>query len=180
MIKGSGFSLRLIRKNDLDNLYAMMNDTSNKGRFYPANLTPEPRFFKTFEESGFWDDNIGRLLIVDDDDRMLGVINYFRSTPYFDGYEIGYILYKNEKRGKGIMTVVLGLFVEHIFKTKYINRLEIRADIDNLASNKVALNCGFVFEGVVRGAVLLDGRHVDINQYSLLRSDWLAKQETPG
>ncbi|MCF2909262.1 GNAT family N-acetyltransferase [Pseudoalteromonas sp. DL2-H2.2] len=59
-----------------------------------------------------------------------------------------------------------------MFKGHCINRLEIRMDTRNTASERVAIKCGFEKEGVSRSANYVNGQHVDMNIYSLLRSEW--------
>jgi RimJ/RimL family protein N-acetyltransferase len=65
----------------------------------------------------------------------------------------------------------VGLLADHLFRSRQINRLEIRMDTRNLASEKVAIKCGFTKEGVARGANFVQGRHVDMAVYALLRDE---------
>ncbi len=69
------------------------------------------------------------------------------------------------------MTESLSLFVDYLFKTKNINRIEVRILPENKPSEKVALRCGFMFEGAARQAIFHQGTHSDLNQYSLLRKE---------
>lgn len=72
------------------------------------------------------------------------------------------------------MTEAVQLLTDYLFKTTLLNRLEIHMNTDNLASEKVAIHCGFTKDGIARGAVFSRGKHVDIAMYSLLRTDWEA------
>jgi ribosomal-protein-alanine N-acetyltransferase len=63
--------------------------------------------------------------------------------------------------------------VRHLFSSTLVNRLEIRMDTRNQASEKVAIKCGFQKEGVSRGANFVRGQHVDMNLYALLRGEAL-------
>jgi RimJ/RimL family protein N-acetyltransferase len=91
--------------------------------------------------------------------------------PYLDSLEIGYLIFDEKNRGKGIATEALTLFVDYLFAAKKVNRLEIRTHPDNKASERVALKCGFKFEGTMRGAIFRKGSYVDMNQYALTRQD---------
>ncbi|SFH04133.1 Acetyltransferase (GNAT) domain-containing protein [Duganella sp. CF458] len=51
-----------------------------------------------------------------------------------------------EFRGQGIATQAVRLLVRHLFDGLLINRLEIRMDARNLASERVAIKCGFTKE----------------------------------
>ena len=41
----------------------------------------------------------------------------------------------------------------------------------NLASERVAIKCGFSKEGMARGANFVRGKHVDMTGYALLRDE---------
>ena len=70
------------------------------------------------------------------------------------------------------MSEAVQLLSDYLFKTLLINRLAIHMHVDNVASEKVAINCGFRKEGVARGASFSRGKHVDIAMYALLREEW--------
>ncbi len=65
---------------------------------------------------------------------------------------------------------------QYLFNTLLINRLEIRMNTANLASEKVAINCGFTREGVARGANFVRGQQMDMAVYALLREQAMAAQ----
>ena len=176
MIKGKNINLRTIREKDLKEFHILDTDISNRGDYYMFEITTESGLKKWYNETGLWDDNFGRMLIVDKEDKILGYINYFKSVPYFDAYEIGYILFDEHSHKKGIMTETLELFVEYLFRAKKINRLEIRTHPDNIASQKVAEKCGFLFEGTIRGAVMRKDSYTDLKQYSLTRKDYYSSK----
>ena len=52
-----------------------------------------------------------------------------------------------------------------------MERVELRIDVDNLPSLKVADRAGFTREGVLRSVHFKDGERVDIAVYSRLASD---------
>ena len=89
MIRGKRIHLRTIRASELDDLYQIITDLSLRGDFYPLTFTSEAQFKKEFQETGFWCDSFGRLLICTDDGRVVGGIWYFTTAKYIDGYELG-------------------------------------------------------------------------------------------
>ena len=171
MIKGKKINLRVVRESDLEVLFDFWSDIENRGVHFPKWLPSQPNFKNAFSKDGFWNEDEGRLLIVDKDDRILGEIFYLKSVPYFDALEIGYILFDKASRGKGIMTEALSLFVHFLFETKNINRLQLTIAPGNIGSNKVAERCGFKSEGIARKAVFHRGQHVDVEWFSLLRKE---------
>jgi RimJ/RimL family protein N-acetyltransferase len=170
MIRGERITLRTVRQADLPALYLLVNDRSLQGDHMALPLRSEPSFRKEFDETGFLSDRRGRFLVTDLEDRMLGTIVYF-SVNYMDGFEIGYHLFDPAARCKGVMSEALQLAVRYLFANHKINRLQIATALDNLASKRLALKCGFRLEGTLRGNVFHHGHNSDSLLYSLLRDD---------
>jgi ribosomal-protein-alanine N-acetyltransferase len=174
MIKGDKINLRLVEEKDLARYHRLYNDIGNRGEYYYMGLEPESVITRNYHETGYWDRDFGRMLIVDKNDQILGYLNYFKSVSYFSSYEIGYRLFDVGAHGKGIMTEAVGLFAAYLFRAYDINRLEIRTHPENKGSQKVALKNGFVEEGRARGAVLYKNEYIDMLQYSLTRQEFYA------
>ncbi|MBV8665579.1 MAG: GNAT family N-acetyltransferase [Burkholderiaceae bacterium] len=172
MIKGSRINLRHVRRNDLEQLVSLLNDLDARGEYLPNTMFSPVDLQKKFEADGMAGDDLTRFLIVDGSDRILGTIFYFKSVPYYSAREIGYTIFAVDQRGAGIATEAVTLLSRHLFDLLQINRLEIRMDSRNLASEKVAIKCGFKKEGVSRGANFIRGKHVDMNIYALLRNEF--------
>ncbi|MBV8480109.1 MAG: GNAT family N-acetyltransferase [Actinobacteria bacterium] len=85
-----------------------------------------------------------------------------------DVAEIGYWL-RREARGRGITSRALALAARHALD-RGAARVQLRADIENLASRRVAEKVGFRAEGVLRSAHWNArlGRRQDWVMYSLL------------
>jgi RimJ/RimL family protein N-acetyltransferase len=174
MIKGEKINLRVVREKDLPILFDRWSDIENRGEFFPIFLSSEAKFYDEFKKTGMWTDESGRLLIVNKkDDAILGMIFFFKSVPYFDALEIGYILFEAGQRGKGLMSEALTLLTRFLFETKTIRRLQLTVCVGNTPSKKVAEKCGFQSEGIARQAVFIKGRYLDIEWFSILREDVL-------
>ena len=65
--------------------------------------------------------------------------------------EVGYWL-RADARGNGITTRALALVSAWGIERDGVERLQLRADIENTASRRVAEKAGFAFEGVLRNA----------------------------
>ncbi|WP_094314591.1 GNAT family N-acetyltransferase, partial [Staphylococcus aureus] len=149
-----------------------LSDLALRGEHLPTAVVSPVELEQKFNADGMAGDAFTRLLIVDQaSGRILGTIWPFKSVPYFNAREIGYTMLSLEPRGRGLPTQAVRLLVRHLFDSYLINRLEIRMATANLASEKVALKCGFRKEGVARGANFVRGRHVDMNVYALLRDE---------
>lgn len=174
MIKGSCFSLRHVRKDDVSQLVELLNHPDSKGDYLSLELMLPGVAEKKYEEESRSKEFSETFLIVDQNDEILGRVFHFKTVPYFNAREIGYGLFARHLRGKGLMTEAVQLLTDYLFKTTLLNRLEIHMNTDNLASEKVAIHCGFTKDGIARGAVFSRDKHVDIAMYSLLRTDWEA------
>ena len=79
-------------------------------------------------------------------------------------------------RNQGVATRAVRLLADFALTACAVDRLEIRAEVDNTASRRVAEKAGFQQEGVLRQAALYRRGRRDLVMYSRLRGD--AKGET--
>ncbi len=105
-------------------------------------------------------------------DRSTGELLGSIGVRYFDGGigEVGYWV-KREARGRGIATRGLSLLSRWALGEKGLGRFQLRADVENEASQRVAEKAGFVREGVLRSSLELKGERRDVVMYSLVRDD---------
>jgi RimJ/RimL family protein N-acetyltransferase len=171
VIHGKTIQLRTVRETDLDQLYTLLTDVAHRGDFVPLHIPAESVFKRQFHDTGFWNADYGRLLIVTPEDNIVGSIWYFKSIPYFDGVEIGYTMFDPLRRGQGIMTEALSLCTDYLFHSTTIHRVQLIIAEGNIASEKVAQKCGFAYEGTARQAMFARGRRRDMKLYSLLRHE---------
>lgn len=172
MLKGKGIHLRVVRESDLDRLYAFHLDIANRGDYYPVGVMSEPAFKSRFQQTGFWEDKEGTLLIINDAGDILGHIEFFHTVSYLDELELSYQLYSSEHYGQGIITEAVKLITGYLFDRKKNNRIRLVIHPDNLASKRVAEKCGFQYEGTARGAWFHRGQNRDVEIYALLREDY--------
>ena len=92
-------------------------------------------------------------------------------SDYLNLYEIGYRIKPSERR-KGYTTEAVRLLVDHLFRTKAIERIESVTDTENLPSQRVLAKNGFKREGELRKRFFLEGKYRDEYIYSLLREEW--------
>ena len=173
MLKGQSITLRPILETDIDQLYAYHTDIANRGDYFPRGIVSETEFKKRYRESGNWGRDEGTLLIIDETGQTIGSIEFFKTVGYLDEYEIGYIIFSPEHRGKGATTEAVNLMVRYLFETKRMNRLRLIIHPDNAASRRVADKCGFRHEGTARGAWFNKGKHQDVEVYAVLRDEVL-------
>jgi ribosomal-protein-serine acetyltransferase len=105
------------------------------------------------------------------DGALAGIVGYLPTDPVNSVGEIGYWLAEREQ-GRGIMTACCRFAVRYGFLTLDLNRIQIAAGTENLASRAVPERLGFKFEGVLRGRENLYGTYIDHAMYALLRSEF--------
>jgi ribosomal-protein-alanine N-acetyltransferase len=172
MIKGSCFHLRHLRKEDLPGYTELLNHPDSKGDYLSLEMMLPGTVEQRFEEQSRSKENMETFVIIDLNDRIIGRVFHFKTVSYFNSREIGYSVFSSECRGKGLMSEAVQLLCDYLFSTLLINRLEIHMNVKNIASEKVAIKCGFSLDGIARGAVFSRGKHVDIKMYGLLRHEW--------
>jgi RimJ/RimL family protein N-acetyltransferase len=105
-------------------------------------------------------------------DRSTGELLGSIGVRYLDGAvgEVGYWMTR-EARGRGFATRALQLVSRWALCEKQLARFQLRADVENVASQRVAEKAGFVREGVLRSSLELKGERRDVIMYSLLPED---------
>ena len=104
-------------------------------------------------------------------EKLAGSIGVVSFNKDHKSCEIGYWLHE-QLQGKGVMTKACRAFIDHLFKTKSLNRIEIKVATGNLKSRAIPVRLGFTKEGVLREGLLLYGAFHDLVLYSLLRKEW--------
>ena len=171
MLKGKKVILRLFTEEDVEKLFALDSDIAARGEQFPITLHTLSDMRKQFRETGWWQEDQGRMVIAGGDGEMVGAIVFFRPSPMLAGYEIGYAIFRPEDRNKGYMTEALRIFSAYLFELKPIPRLQLGMFKGNKASRKVAEKCGFQYEGAQRQGNFLRGQYHDRETFSLLRSE---------
>lgn len=171
MLVGNRVILRPFRRPDLDGLYDLVADVRRTGEFWPLGCISEPRWFKQFDEMSWWSDDFKILLITDLDGRRLGHINIYKASHSYEGWELGYRIYRPEDRGKGYTTEAVCLCTAFLFGQEQIERVQILLDPRNVGSRSVAERAGYSLEGTLRHAHFDRGEHLDLLLFSILRSE---------
>jgi RimJ/RimL family protein N-acetyltransferase len=174
VLKGEIITLRPVREADLELLRELDLDLESRGDYWPLVISSEVSYRRHFQETGFWNEEFGRLLMVDHHGEIIGEIAYFKTVPYMDELEIAYRLFGKQHWGKGATTEALRLLTRYLFDSRNLNRIRLCIDSENAASINVAEKAGYRREGTMRGCMYHRGRHHDMELYAILRGDVLA------
>jgi ribosomal-protein-serine acetyltransferase len=171
----NGRHLRPLDESDAAELYELVE--RNRARLaqwmaWAAEQTPDQtlRFIHSTHSQIAQNHGLTAALVADD--RIVGVVGFHGIDWPNRSASIGYWLSEDEQ-GRGTMTDAVRALVEHAFTHWRLNRVEIRADIENLRSRAVPERLGFHQEGVLRQAYRVsDDRYSDDAVYSMLASEW--------
>ncbi len=119
-------------------------------------------------------DNNGFQAGIWSDDKIAGVIGFHQINWNNKSTSIGYWLGKGFE-GKGLMTKSVNAFVNHAFTELNLNRVEIRAAVENKKSRAIPERLNFTEEGQIRQSEWLYDHYVDHIVYGMLAEDWNKK-----
>jgi RimJ/RimL family protein N-acetyltransferase len=108
-------------------------------------------------------------------DRATGVVSYLRIDPAHGVVEVGHIAFSPLLQRTRAATEAMYLMMQHAFGLGY-RRYEWKCDALNAPSRRAAERLGFTFEGVFRQAVVYKGRSRDTAWYSVIDSEWPARE----
>lgn len=112
-----------------------------------------------------------RLFLIAFDQKIIGCIDLHFIDNNNKKAELGYWLHSSQTN-KGIMTKVVKKVCAIAFEDMGLNKLSIRADTENEASNAVAIKSGFSFVGTDKSDIVMYNKFRDLNKYSLLKADF--------
>ena len=85
--------------------------------------------------------------------------------------DIGYWLVE-KMTGKGIATAATRKMINLAFRNKDMNRVQIRCGVGNAKSSAIPRRLAFTFEGVERSGERHNRNYIDLEVFSLLKSEW--------
>lgn len=164
-------TLRSWRMSDLDDLVEEGNSRAvwrNLIHTFPHPYTPAAA--QTWI-SRCIDQDPARDLVIARDDCLIGVcgIDIGEGVSAFTG-SVGYWI-GEEHWGQGYGSAAFAAFLNYVWATFEVERLQAEVFAWNPASARVLEKNGFLLEGMRKRAIYKDGEFVDEGFYSLLRSD---------
>ena len=171
---GLGQELRLLNESDAEELYAVIDANRNYlARWLPwaANQTLEDTLAFIQRTREQLTNNDGFQTAITDDGKIVGMVGFVGVSWQHRSTMIGYWL-SESAQGNGVMTHAVQSLTDHAFETWRLNRMEIRADVENTRSRSIPERLEFRQEGVLREAELVGDRYVDQAVYAMLAREW--------
>jgi RimJ/RimL family protein N-acetyltransferase len=106
-------------------------------------------------------------------DTLLGSVGLGQIDQLRRSANVGYWVRRGQ-RGLGVASTAARLAARFAFEKLHLHRLELVIAVGNRASIRVAEKVGACWEGVPRRRILVQGKPVDAEVYSLVREDMQA------
>jgi ribosomal-protein-serine acetyltransferase len=169
-------SLRLYEEADAEELYdVVVANRAHLARWMPwaaeQTLEDSREFIRTSRRQ--LAENQGFQLAITVEGQIVGGLGFHRLDWQSRSTSIGYWI-AEAAQGHGTVTEAVRALVNHAFGTCKLNRVEIRAGVENLRSRAIPERLGFVEKGVLRRAELVGDRFIDHVVYAMLAQDWPA------
>jgi ribosomal-protein-serine acetyltransferase len=169
-----GRALRALEEADVDDLYALIDANRERLAQWLPWAERETRegtlqFIRTSrvqiaQRRGFQAAVLER-------GRIVGVVGFHGIDWQHRSTSLGYWLSKHAE-GRGVMSEAVRAMVDHALAVWHLNRVEIRASVENERSRALIERLGFRYEGAARLAFrLADGYHDDA-VYAVLATEW--------
>ena len=166
--------LRLLDESDAEDLYAAVDaNRDHLARWLPwasgQTLEGTLAFIRSTRRQLASNDGFQAAIV--EDGRIIGMVGFHGVSWDHRSATIGYWL-AEAAQGRGIMTRAVRALANYAFTVWELNRVEIRAAVDNERSRSIPERLGFRQEGVLRKAELVGDRYVDHAVYATLASEW--------
>jgi ribosomal-protein-alanine N-acetyltransferase len=165
-------NLRSLNSDDVDEVLALRSNPEIM-RFIPRPLTKSKE--EALEFISVMDTNVNNNTVINwaittkEDNKLIGMIGFYRMKPENYRAEVGYIL-SAEFHGQGIITEALKRVIQFGFEEMKLNSIEAVIDPENLGSEKVLLKNNFVKEGHFKEYTFFEGKFSDSVFYSILKN----------
>jgi ribosomal-protein-serine acetyltransferase len=171
-----GHRLRLLEESDADELHELIE--ANRRRL--ARWMAWAAEYQTVEQTLEFirstraqvEENDGFQAALIDGERIVGMVGFHGVDWQNRATSIGYWLSEGGE-GQGTMTQAVQALTDYAFYELRLNRVEIRADVENVRSRAVPERLGFRHEGTLRQSYRIGGeRYSDDAVYAMLAAEW--------
>ncbi len=115
-------------------------------------------------------EGLDHAFVIMENETLIGRIGVYKIDLQNKIGEIGYWLIETAQ-GKGIITQSCKVLINFCFDELKLNRIEIKCGTENHKSKIIPEKLHFTKDGVIRQGEWIHDRFIDLNLYSLLRSD---------
>ncbi|MGK0468977.1 GNAT family N-acetyltransferase [Clostridium sp.] len=171
MLNGNTVIIRPIEKGDFELFYSWIQSQKCLGNFMDMEMVYKDSFLESLEKST---KNVARFygIIEDKEGKSIGVVDSIEVLGSITTLEIGLLIAEESSRGKGIGIECIRLFVNYLFKTKNIMRIQYTTRTDNLGMKAIGEKTGFKLEGILNKYKFAEGEFRDYYLMAITRDNW--------
>ncbi|WP_395852812.1 GNAT family N-acetyltransferase [Cystobacter fuscus] len=179
MLVGRNLGIRIATLEDASFLADWFSNPETLGKFY--NVWPSTRVHweQTLSERSGSRERGGFYLIMHPESPspvgVCGYFNPFTMWELFRGVELWGQIHP-QFRARGFATQSACLMINHLFNALPLERIQATIVVGNEPSCRAAEAIGMRKEGTYRDVSFLHGRYVDMELYSIVRSDWQSEE----
>ena len=109
------------------------------------------------------------------DEKPIGYAGFINIRWFDKNAFLFYLVGELEYWGKGIATEAAKLVIDYGFNELNLHKINATVFQPNKSSIRVLEKNGFIHELTLKNEVYIDGKHIDAEQYSILKSEWQRK-----
>ena len=173
VLQGRRTVLRELVKTDALSLLSMLSAEEVARFISPPPTTPEgfEKFIAWAKRERQTGNQITFGMVPEGCDHAVGLVQVRAIAPNFSVAEWGFAL-GSPFWGTGLFLASARMTLDFAFQHTGVNRLEARAVVQNGRGNGALRKLGAVQEGVLRGSLMKNGKHLDQIMWSILSQDW--------
>ncbi|MGJ9382149.1 GNAT family N-acetyltransferase [Salipaludibacillus sp. CF4.18] len=169
--------MKLLDMNDALPLFNLIKRSKNLHQWLPwvegtKEVTDTQQFIRIAMKQ--YADNNGFQASIWYRGQIAGLIGFHQINWNNRATSIGYWL-GEEFEGLGLMTQAGNAMIQYAFRDLHLNRIEIRAAVQNYKSQAIPQRLGFTKEGCIRQFEWLHDHYSDAFVYSLLAEEWATR-----
>lgn len=175
MIIAKRMRLRAIERSDLPQFVYWLNDpeiSRHLSMVLPLSMDMEEAWFSGLEKRPPEERPLGIEIETEAGWQLIGNVGFQKLDWRVRQAEIGIFIGEKSLWGRGYGRKAMALMIRHGFDTLNLNRIYLRVNANNARGIRAYEALGFVHEGRMRQATVLDGQYIDVLLMSVLRSEW--------
>lgn len=174
-VQGPSVIIRPLVPGDADDVYAHVS-SKDVARWTFTIPHPYPReeaaaFIRRSKRSLSKGESITLGIVPNDVDKVVGVVSLKGINTTHKAAELGYWI-GTDYWSCGYTTEAVQLMLDIAFRTLRLHRVWAIVFESNTASQQVLRKCGFVHEGTLREAILVNRKRESLLNYGLLRDEY--------
>jgi RimJ/RimL family protein N-acetyltransferase len=172
VLTGEQVVLAPVQRADLPAMHRWINDRDlvlNSGPYRPVHFSDHEAWWTAVSADR---QSVIFAIREREGDRLVGSCQLLGLDLRHRSAELQIRIGEPDARGRGLGTEAVALLLRHAFADLDLHRVSLHVFASNAAALATYERCGFVREGALREAAMLDGRREDVVVMGILRQDW--------